>query len=142
MNVKTLYRPTGIKEFELIMEKGFKKFPPRLEWQPIFYPVLNQVYAEQIALQWNTKDEFSGYCGIVTRFDITEECFLKYEIQNVGGVIHNELWVPADELDIFNESIINGIHVIKVFFGEQFVMPANEIYQASFQNLVRWRFRN
>ena len=126
MNVKTLYRPTGIKEFELIMETGFKKFPPRLNWQPIFYPVLNQAYAEQIALEWNTKDAFSGYCGIVTSFEITEECFLKYEIQNVGGIIHNELWVPAEELDIFNKSIINLIHVVKVFFGEQFVMPANE----------------
>ncbi len=126
MNIKTLYRPIGIKEFELIMETGFKKFPPRLDWQPIFYPVLNQAYAEQIALEWNTLDEFSGYCGIVTRFDISEQCFLKYDIKNVGGTIHNELWVPANELDIFNQSIINSIQVVKVFFGKQFVMPDNE----------------
>ena len=124
--MKTLYRPTGIREFELIMETGFKKFPPRLDWQPIFYPVLNQAYAEQIAREWNTNDAFSGYCGIVTRFEITEECFLRYEVQNVGGSIHNELWVPAGELDIFNESIKNEIRIVKVFFGEQFVLPENK----------------
>jgi hypothetical protein len=127
MITKTLYRPTGIREFELIMETGFKKFPPRLNWQPIFYPVLNQEYAEQIASEWNTKDQFSGYCGFVTKFEITEECFLKYEVQNVGGSIHNELWVPADELDNFNESIVNEIQIVKVFFGEQFVLPANKV---------------
>jgi len=126
MITKTLYRPTGIRELELIMEADFKIFPPRLNWQPIFYPVLNQAYAEQIALEWNTKDEFSGYCGIVTRFEITEECFLKYEVQNVGGEMHNEFWVPAGELDHFNESIVNGIQIVKVFFGEQFVLPPNK----------------
>lgn len=34
MKLVTLYRPVGQKEFDLIKEAGFKKFPPRLEWQP------------------------------------------------------------------------------------------------------------
>jgi len=38
MNVK-LYRPVGCKELELIEDAGMKEFPPRLAWQPIFYPV-------------------------------------------------------------------------------------------------------
>lgn len=46
-----LYRPVGLKELQLIIDSGYKKFPPRLSWQPIFYPVLNQAYAEQIALE-------------------------------------------------------------------------------------------
>ena len=58
-----MYRPVGLKELELIMASAFEAFPPRLEWQPIFYPVLNQAYAEQIALEWNTVDAFSGFCG-------------------------------------------------------------------------------
>lgn len=53
MKIVTLYRPVGQAEFELIKDSGFKRFPPRLEWQPIFYPVLNKEYAEQIAKQWN-----------------------------------------------------------------------------------------
>jgi hypothetical protein len=121
----TLYRPTGIREFELIMDSDFKSFPPRLEWQPIFYPVLNQEYAEQIALEWNTQDKSSGYCGIVTKFDLSQECYSKYEVQNVGGIIHNELSIPAEELTFFNQNIVGGIHVLKIYFGEQFVMPDN-----------------
>lgn len=50
----TLYRPIGEKELILIAESGFKAYPPRLEWQPIFYPVLNEKYACEIAEQWNT----------------------------------------------------------------------------------------
>lgn len=66
MKTVTLYRPVGVKEMELIIGRDWRAFPPRLEWQPIFYPVLNQQYAEQIAGEWNTNDAFSGYCGIVS----------------------------------------------------------------------------
>lgn len=90
----TLYRPVGQKELELIRASGYKKFPPRLDWQPIFYPVMNEAYAAQIAEQWNTADEFSGYAGYVLGFDVPESILQKYPVQNVGGEIHNELWVP------------------------------------------------
>ena len=46
----TLYRPVGPKGLELIERSGFSAFPPRLPEQPIFYPVLNQEYAEQMYL--------------------------------------------------------------------------------------------
>jgi hypothetical protein len=47
--VTTLYRPVGRKELELIASSGFRAFPPRLPAQPLFYPVLNEEYAVQIA---------------------------------------------------------------------------------------------
>lgn len=120
-NITTLYRPVGIKELQLIYESGMKSFPPRLEWQPIFYPVLNSPYAEQIALEWNTKDEFSGYAGFVTAFDLPAEYLKQFEVQEVGGKIHKELWVPAEQLDQFNKQIINSIRIEKAFYGSQFV---------------------
>ncbi len=123
MKTVTLYRPVGLKELILIAATGFKGFPPRLSWQPIFYPVLNQEYAEQIAFEWNTNDEASGYCGIVTRFSISEALFLKYEPQNVGGTGHDELWVPAEELEALNQDIQGGIEVVRAFPGEKFVRP-------------------
>lgn len=123
METVTLYRPIGIKELELIIDTDWKKFPPRLLWQPIFYPVLNQAYAEEIALKWNTADEFSGYCGIVTAFDLKADHYSKYTVQNVGGMIHEELWIPAEELELFNNNISGTIKVLKVFFGERFVLP-------------------
>lgn len=121
----TLYRPIGLKELQLIIDLDFKAFPPRLEWQPIFYPVLNQEYAEQIAEKWNTKDEFSGYCGIVTKFDLPTSYLQKFEVHNVGGFIHYELWIPSLELNEFNNNIIGQIEIVKVFKGGNFNMLAN-----------------
>ena len=120
MKTVTLYRPVGLRELQLIIESGFSKFPPRLDWQPIFYPVMNEEYAIQIALKWNTIDEFSGYSGYVTAFKINADYIDNFEIQNVGGKIHNELWVPAEELDEFNNHIINKIEVTKSFLGKEF----------------------
>ena len=70
MKNNTLYRPVGLKELELIFETDFTAFPPRLEWQPIFYPVLNEAYAIEIATKWNLDDEGSGYSGFVTAFEV------------------------------------------------------------------------
>ena len=64
-----LYRPVGLKELKKIIELGFRGFPPRLPQQPIFYPVLNQGYAEDIASQWNTNDHFSGFVGYVLELE-------------------------------------------------------------------------
>lgn len=119
MNIITLYRPVGQKELDLIKESGYKSFPPRLEWQPIFYPVMNQTYAEQIAFEWNTNDEFSGYAGYVTAFDLPEEYLQQFPVQNVGGEIHNELWVPAERLEEFNSKIVGMIRVVKEFYGDK-----------------------
>jgi hypothetical protein len=119
MKLTTLYRPVGQKEWDLIIETGYKAFPPRLDWQPIFYPVMNQQYAEQIAEQWNTRDAFSGYVGHVLAFDLPSSYLEKFPVQNVGGEIHNELWVPAEELDEFNSQIVGEIRLVKSFFGEK-----------------------
>jgi hypothetical protein len=82
MNTITLYRPVGPKELVLIEESGWRKFPPRLMEQPIFYPVMNEEYAIQIARDWNVPASGSGY---VTKFNVNTEFLSRYEIQNVGG---------------------------------------------------------
>lgn len=110
-----LYRPVGQKEYELIKESGYKRFPPRLPQQPIFYPVLNEKYAEEIAKKWNTKDINSGNKGYVTRFEVEDNYILKFKVQKVGSSYHQELWVKAEELDEFNNHIIGRIEIIKIF---------------------------
>jgi hypothetical protein len=50
-----LYRPVGQQELDLIRSSGDKEFPPRLPEQPIFYPVIHEEYAIQIAREWNAK---------------------------------------------------------------------------------------
>ena len=123
MDTITLYRPIGIRELELIIDSNWKRFPPRLLWQPIFYPVLNEKYAAEIASKWNTADEASGYCGIVTAFELNVDQYSQYSVQNVGAEIHEELWVPAEELELFNNNISGDIFIKQVFFGELFVLP-------------------
>ena len=112
MSTRTLYRPVGPAELELIRESGWKKFPPRLPEQPIFYPVLNQDYAAQIARDWNVKESGSGY---VTRFDVGSSYLEQFPRQVVGGSVHEELWVPAEELEMFNSMIIGLIEVVESF---------------------------
>ncbi len=116
----TLYRPIGQPELNLIKDSGFKFFPPRLSWQPIFYPVLDYDYACSIAKEWNTNDDGNGNVGYVTQFEIPIDYFKKFEVQNVGAKNHNELWVPAEDLGIFNSKIFNGIKIIKAFYGEKY----------------------
>jgi hypothetical protein len=109
-----LYRPVGTKELLLIKESGSRRFPPRLPEQPIFYPVLNEEYAAEIASNWNVKfnDDHKGY---VTKFEVEDSFADKYEIHVVGGNHHCELWVPADELDEFNNHIIGIIEIVKEY---------------------------
>ncbi|WP_172281646.1 ADP-ribosylation/crystallin J1 [Chryseobacterium sp. LAM-KRS1] len=121
METITLYRPVGEKEMILIIKSDYKKFPPRLEWQPIFYPVLNEDYASEIAEKWNTKDEAGNYLGFVTKFEVLRNEVDKYPAENVGAKNHNELWVPAENLDEFNQAIIGEIKVVKVFIGVDYV---------------------
>jgi len=125
METTRLYRPVGMKEMELIAETDYKLFPPRLDWQPIFYPVTNQEYAEQIAFEWNTVDEFSGFIGIVTAFEVKTAFLEKYEVQNVGSKNHNELWIPSEDLAEFNANIVDGIEVVNVYFTDRSFVSEN-----------------
>lgn len=110
----TLYRPVGGKELRLIESSEFKRFPPRLPEQPIFYPVLNEEYATQIARDWNTKHS-EDRRGYVTRFRVRSSFLARYAVQTVGGSVHQELWVPAEELEEFNDNIVGLIELIAEF---------------------------
>ncbi|MES2732301.1 MAG: hypothetical protein V4714_11145 [Bacteroidota bacterium] len=108
----TLFRPVSKKELELIEQSGWKKFPPRLAEQPIFYPVTNIGYARQITVEWNLPAYGSGY---VTQFEVNAEYLKKFAVENVGDRHHNELWVPAEELEEFNSHIIGAIEVVESY---------------------------
>ncbi len=114
-----LYRPIGHKELELLIKAGLREFPPRLPDQPIFYPVLNVGYAREIAEGWNTKSD--TYAGYITRFNLKNDYFEKFEKQIVGGMRHEEIWVPATQLDEFNSNIIGHIEIIAAYFGDKFI---------------------
>jgi hypothetical protein len=110
----TLFRPVGPQELELIEKSSFLKFPPRLEGQPYFYPVLNQQYAVQIARDWNATNPAIG-AGFVTRFQVRTEFLDRFDVKTVGSAIHQEYWIPAADLAEFNRNIIGKIDVIAEF---------------------------
>lgn len=95
METVRLWRPVGENELALIRDTGFKRFPPRLDWQPIFYPVLSEDYATRIARDWNTKDDGTGY---VTTFEVDASFIAKYEPHEAGGHELREYWIPAGDL--------------------------------------------
>jgi hypothetical protein len=112
----TLYRPVGPKELALIAASEFREFPPRLPEQPIFYPVLNEKYAVQIACDWNVAQSGAGY---VTRFAVRTDFLNKYPERQVGASVHRELWIPAEDLAQLNRNIVGKIEVITEFKAEK-----------------------
>ena len=116
METVTLYRPTGPEELALVAASGYRRWPPRLPGQPIFYPVTNHEYAAEIARKWNLRDSGRGY---VTRFRVRKEFMDRYEVQVVGARHHSEWWIPAGDLEALNESIVGRIEVVEEFGDEQ-----------------------
>lgn len=111
MDVTVLYRPVGQKELDLIAASEWRRFPPRLDWQPIFYPVLNEHYATTIARDRNTKDAANGSVGYVLRFHVDTAYLANFEVHQVGGRDILEYWIPAEELDNFNDHITGPIEI-------------------------------
>jgi len=108
----TLFRPVGPQELALIRASGYRAFPPRLPAQPIFYPVRNLEYACQIARDWNVKASGAGY---VTRFQVRAAFLRRYPVQVVGGTIHAEHWIPAEDLAALNQNLVGPIEVVATF---------------------------
>jgi hypothetical protein len=83
--------------------------------------VANEEYATQIAREWNTRDEASGWIGHVFRFRVRSEFLRDYPVRTVGSALHQEYWIPADQVDLFNDQIDGLIEPIACFRGDQAV---------------------
>lgn len=104
-----LYRPTGQAELDLIAATGYRRFPPRLPEQPLFYPVLTLAYATKIA-RWNA---IEGGVGYVLQFKVRNKALCNYQVQLAGGKDHQEYWIPSEKLAEFNDAIVGKIKLIK-----------------------------
>ena len=108
-DIVCLFRPTGPQELALLAQSGYKRWPPRLPDQPIFYPVSNEQYAIEIARDWNVAASGEGF---VTRFRVRRSFMDRYRLQQVGARHHTEWWVPAEELESLNDHIVGLIEVL------------------------------
>jgi hypothetical protein len=107
-----LYRPTGPEELALVAQSDWRRWPPRLPEQPIFYPVTNEDYAVEIARDWNVPQ---GGAGFVTRFEVQASFMARYETHVVGAARHEEWWIPAKDLEALNDHIVGRIELIRSF---------------------------
>ncbi len=114
-----LYRPTGQKELDLVADSGWKRWPPRLPDQPIFYPVTTFEYAEKIARDWNSSGAAPDNVGYVTQFEVSDKIAQKYPVEIAGGKDHAELWVPAEELEAFNDEILGKIEIVAKYLDRK-----------------------
>jgi len=99
----------------LVRAADWRAWPPRLPDQPIFYPVTTFEYAEKIARDWNSTRDNPDNLGFVTQFEVSDAISSKYPIEDAGGRSHQELWVPAEDLEAFNAGIVGKIEVIAIY---------------------------
>ena len=107
-----LFRPLNQAELDLIIAANWQAFPPRLIGQPIFYPVLNEAYANQISKEWNVPTYGVGH---VVKFNVKEAFLKNYEVQKVGLDHHLEYWILAEDLAEMNRNIVGEIELINTF---------------------------
>jgi len=141
MQTTKLYRPVNKVELDLIQQTDWKKFPPRLPDQPIFYPVTNQAYASQITKEWNLPSYKNGF---VTEFELSSDYLSKFKVEKVGLDHFTELWVPAEELEEFNAQIIGAIKVIEAYHSHpenQYIMVA-DVFKMQEEHVVAFEFIN
>lgn len=104
-----LWRPVGPQELRLVEEAGWRRWPARRPDQPIFYPVLNEAYATQIAREWNVPASGAGY---VTRFRVETAFARRYPTRRAGGGHILELWIPAEDVDALNAHLVGTIELV------------------------------
>lgn len=78
----TLWRPCNDAELGLVADSGWRRWPPRLDWQPIFYPVLNQEYATELARGFQVPAFGVSH---VTRFEVDSAYLAQFDVQRVGS---------------------------------------------------------
>jgi hypothetical protein len=61
---------------------------------------------------WNVPHSGAGY---VTRFHLDADFAQRYPVRQVGGRTILELWVPAEELELFNAHLVGLIEVVHEF---------------------------
>ena len=51
----------------------------------------------------------------MTQFEVTRSFLDAYEVRQVGGSVHLEYWIPADDLGALNDAIAGEIKVTAEF---------------------------
>ena len=61
------------------------------------------------------EDADVGHVGHVLRFEVDAEYATRFPPQRVGGAGIDELWVPSEQLDGFNDHIVGPIALLATY---------------------------
>lgn len=114
METVALYRSTGPEDLLLVEQNGFKRWPARLSWQPIFDPISNEQYAIDYARDWNVKDSGKVF---VTQFSAEKSFINQSQIHQVDPTYSTEWWISAKDLVHSNDHLVGNKQVIHEFSG-------------------------
>ena len=77
----------------------------------ILYRPVGPKERDLIAASGSREFPASG-AGYVTRFKVRNVFLARYAIQTVGSSVHQELWIPAEDLAEMNRNIVGLIEII------------------------------
>jgi hypothetical protein len=97
-----LFHAVGSDELELIKRSGWTQFPSRSREEPLFYPILTEEYATQVAREAYVEVDGVGW---VTKCAVSTEFLRKYDVQEIGALYQREYWIPAAELADLNRHL-------------------------------------
>ena len=49
------------------------------------------------------------------RFEVRKDYLDNFEVQEAGGKAHTEYWIPAEDIETFNDAIVGEIEVVRRF---------------------------
>jgi hypothetical protein len=55
--------------------------------------------------------------GMFLRFGVRNAFLSKYPVRTVGSSEHREYWIPAEDLEQFNDNLVGRIEVVAEFPG-------------------------
>lgn len=89
----------------MIERSGWTRFPPRIARRPVFYTDMSEEDATGATAQET---------GYIIKVHVRKEYLKKYAITHNDCNDHDELCVPTDALEDFNNNIIGLIEVARV----------------------------
>lgn len=96
LTTMTLFRAVGNEELKLIETADWRKFPPRLADQPVFYPTTDNAVAARNARDWSLPNDQSA----VVRFEAEGGPWTNMFLNKPGDHRHDEKsWMLAEILN-------------------------------------------
>ena len=106
-----LYYSMDQREYERLQHTQRAAVPARPPEDPILYLTLTEQHASEIAARWDAARNGSAV-GYVSRLKVAKRFLDRYEVHSVGGSKYREYWIPAEDIDKLNRSLLGAIEVI------------------------------